>query len=59
MRAERRRRSRLLKIARRERQGEDAFHAELVLAADEFLIKPAGRVEDATRARRPARTSAP
>ena len=26
------------------------FHAELVLAADQFLITPAGRVEDAARA---------
>ncbi len=50
MRAERRRRSRLLKTARHNQGGEDSFHAELVLAADDFLIKPAGRVEDATRA---------
>ena len=59
LRAERQRRSRLLKSARRDPPGEDAFHAELVLAADQFLIKPAGRVEDAARARPPARTSAP
>ncbi len=51
LRAERHRRSRLLKAARRSQPGEDAFHAELVLAADEFVIKPAGRVEDATRAK--------
>jgi predicted glycogen debranching enzyme len=51
MRAERHRRSRLLRAARRSQPGEDVFHAELVLAADEFLIKPAGRVEDATRAK--------
>jgi predicted glycogen debranching enzyme len=50
LRAERQRRSRLLKSARRILPAEDAFHAELVLAADEFLIKPAGRVEDAARA---------
>jgi predicted glycogen debranching enzyme len=50
LRAERRRRSRLLKAARRDQPDEDALHAELVLAADEFLIKPAGRVEDAARA---------
>ena len=50
LRAERQRRSRLLKSARRILPGEDAFHAELVLAADQFLIKPAGRVEDAARA---------
>ncbi len=51
VRAERHRRSRLLKAARRSQSGEDAFHAELVLAAAEFVIKPAGRVEDATRAK--------
>jgi predicted glycogen debranching enzyme len=50
MRAERRRRSRLLKAGRRSLPGENAFHAELVLAADQFLIQPAGRVEDAARA---------
>ena len=36
-----------------------AFHDELVLAADQFLIVPAGRVEDAARAMPPARKSAP
>jgi predicted glycogen debranching enzyme len=51
MRAERHRRSRLLRSARRTHPGEEAFHAELVLAADEFLIKPAGRIRDATRAK--------
>ena len=49
-RAERRRRSRLVKLARHDHPGEDGFHAELVLAADQFLIKPAGRVQDAARA---------
>ena len=52
LRAERQRRSRQLKSARRISSDDDAFHAELVLAADEFLIKPAGRVEDAARAGR-------
>jgi predicted glycogen debranching enzyme len=49
MRAERHRRSRLLNAARRDLPVEDGFHAELVLAADDFVIKPAGRVEDAAR----------
>jgi predicted glycogen debranching enzyme len=49
--AERRRRSRMIKAGHRNLPGEDAFHAELVLAADEFLIKPAGRVEDSTSAK--------
>jgi predicted glycogen debranching enzyme len=47
--AEYERRSRLLSLA-----GEvasDPVSAELVLAADQFLITPAGRVEEATRAR--------
>ena len=30
---------------------EDAFAGELVLAADQFIIKPAGRVEEAARAK--------
>ncbi len=72
LRAERRRRSRLITIARRVTRGASApedrvktgqedvpgisartdagFHAELVLAADQFLISPAGRIEDAARA---------
>ncbi len=50
-RAERRRRSRLLRAARHHVHGEEAFHAELVLAADQFVIRPAGRIEEATRAR--------
>jgi predicted glycogen debranching enzyme len=47
--AERRRRRRLIESA-----GKDAgtgFAAELVLAADQFIISPAGRMEDAARAR--------
>jgi predicted glycogen debranching enzyme len=48
LRAEQSRRSRLLAMAKPEaRQG---VGAELVLAADQFLMTPAGRVEDATRA---------
>ncbi|MGP0066716.1 MAG: amylo-alpha-1,6-glucosidase [Isosphaeraceae bacterium] len=62
LRAERRRRSRLLTVARRLTRGatnagisgssgtDAGFHAELVLAADQFLIQPAGRVEEAARA---------
>ncbi len=59
-RAERGRRGRLVNEARRAAQGgngPDALrgeasqvHAELVLAADQFLITPEGRVEDAARA---------
>ena len=48
-RAERDRRRRLLAIARRD--GSDPFAAELVLAADQFVITPAGRAEEAARAR--------
>ena len=48
-RAERKRRSRLLLAARPEVRAGAA--AELVLAADQFLITPTGRVADATRAR--------
>jgi predicted glycogen debranching enzyme len=47
--AERKRRSRLLLTARPEVRSGTA--AELVLAADQFLITPAGRVGDAARAR--------
>jgi predicted glycogen debranching enzyme len=42
------RRGRLLHVAR---ALDDVTTAELVLAADQFLIAPAGRTEDATRAR--------
>jgi predicted glycogen debranching enzyme len=47
--AERERRRRLVAIARV--PDEDTFAAELVLAADQFIIKPAGRVEETARAR--------
>lgn len=47
--AEQARRERLLAAALPELQGTPA--AELVLAADQFIIAPASRVEDATRAR--------
>ncbi|MGE5757002.1 MAG: amylo-alpha-1,6-glucosidase [Planctomycetaceae bacterium] len=47
-RAERTRRSRLIAAAVPEAR--DGLAAELVLAADQFLMTPAGRVEDATRA---------
>ncbi|HVL66982.1 MAG TPA: amylo-alpha-1,6-glucosidase [Vicinamibacterales bacterium] len=47
--AERERRRRLLAIAGRTAQSELA--AELVLAADQFVITPAGRAEEAARAR--------
>jgi predicted glycogen debranching enzyme len=43
------RRRRLLSIAGR--QSEEQFSAELVLAADQFIITPAGRAEEAARAR--------
>jgi predicted glycogen debranching enzyme len=43
------RRARLLRVADGAR--EDFTTAELVLAADQFVIAPAGRLEDATRAR--------
>jgi glycogen debranching enzyme len=43
------RRSRLLRLA--ELPPGDTTAAELVLAADQFLIFPAGRIDDATRAR--------
>lgn len=46
--AERERRQRLLNAARAEVQAGPA--GELVLAADQFIITPAGRVEDAARA---------
>jgi predicted glycogen debranching enzyme len=47
--AERERRRKLIAIA--EPPAEDAFAAELVLASDQFIIKPAGRVEEAARAK--------
>jgi len=47
--AERERRERLLLTAAPAAQ--TGFGAELVLAADQFLILPAGRIEDAARAR--------
>src|SRR4051812_27468073 len=46
--AERQRRERLL--AQANSAAQEGLAAELVLAADQFLIKPAGRVEDAARA---------
>jgi predicted glycogen debranching enzyme len=46
--AERHRRQRLLSQAHQAAQ--QGLAAEMVLAADQFLIKPAGRVEDAARA---------
>ena len=46
--AERQRRQRLL--AQAHPAAQHGLAAELVLAADQFLIKPAGRVEDAARA---------
>jgi predicted glycogen debranching enzyme len=48
MQCERSRRARLIRMARPQVQGGHA--AELVLAADQFLITPAGRVKDAARA---------
>jgi predicted glycogen debranching enzyme len=47
--AERGRRRRLIEVARR--VPHDGLAAELVLAADQFIITPAGRVEEAARAR--------
>ncbi len=47
--AERERRRRLVAAAPPQAQHGEA--AELVLAADQFLITPAGRIEDAARAR--------
>ena len=47
--AERKRRQRLLATAHPAAQ--HGLAAELVLAADQFLIRPAGRIEDAARAR--------
>jgi predicted glycogen debranching enzyme len=49
LRAERERRRRLLQAAAP--AARDGAGAELVLAADQFIITPAGRVEDAARAR--------
>jgi predicted glycogen debranching enzyme len=46
--AERGRRRRLLEAA--DPRASEGLAAELVLAADQFLIRPAGRVEDAARA---------
>jgi glycogen debranching enzyme len=59
MRYERDRRERLLRLAhaqhekkeKNENDQNDHTVAELVLAADQFLIAPAGRIDDATRAR--------
>jgi predicted glycogen debranching enzyme len=48
-RAELDRRRRLLAIA--DRAGEDPVTSELVVAADQFIITPAGRAEEAARAR--------
>ena len=48
-RAEHERRRRLLSIA--SRSDEEPLAAELVLAADQFIITPAGRAEEAARAR--------
>ncbi len=48
-RSEQERRRRLLDIAGS--AGEDRLSAELVLAADQFIITPAGRTEEAARAR--------
>lgn len=47
--AEQERRRRLVAIA--SVPAEDTFAGELVLAADQFIIRPAGRVEETTRAR--------
>jgi predicted glycogen debranching enzyme len=47
--AERERRRRLLTLARA--SARDGIGAELVLAADQFIISPAGRVEDGARAK--------
>ena len=47
--AERERRRRLVAIAGS--AGEDPLGAELVLAADQFIVTPAGRAEEAARAR--------
>jgi len=47
--AERRRRQQLITLAHPQAQTGPA--AELVLAADQFIITPAGRIEDAARAR--------
>ncbi|HLP16351.1 MAG TPA: amylo-alpha-1,6-glucosidase, partial [Bacteroidota bacterium] len=46
--AERERRKRILGIAKEPAQ--TGFAAELVMAADQFIITPAGRIEDAARA---------
>src|SRR5689334_7530387 len=47
--AERERRRQLIDIAGT--PAEDGFEAELVLAADQFIVRPAGRAEEAARAR--------
>ncbi|MBS1811852.1 MAG: glycogen debranching enzyme family protein [Acidobacteria bacterium] len=49
LKAERIRRTRLLSAAAPEAQ--EGFGAELVLAADQFVITPAGRIEETARAR--------
>jgi predicted glycogen debranching enzyme len=46
--AERERRRRLIEIAGT--PADDRFEAELVLAADQFIVRPAGRAEEAARA---------
>ena len=47
--AERERRLRLIEIAGT--PADDTFEGQLVLAADQFIIRPAGRAEEAARAR--------
>src|SRR5204862_5499362 len=47
--AETERRRRLVAIAKVPE--EDTFAGELVLAADQFIVRPAGRVEETARAR--------
>jgi predicted glycogen debranching enzyme len=47
--AEMERRRRLIAIA--DLPDDDSFGGELVLAADQFIVKPAGRIEEAARAR--------
>ncbi|HZZ72024.1 MAG TPA: amylo-alpha-1,6-glucosidase [Pirellulales bacterium] len=48
--AERERRTRLIRTARPEVRDDDAASG-FILAADQFIIQPAGRIEDAARAR--------
>lgn len=49
--AEQERRRRLLQQARDKTADNDGIVSELILAADQFLITPAGRVQDVARAR--------